>query len=700
MKKLLHSRKFVANLSLTIISVLSLWFVSIGNQAYSMSMNNDYPFYNVFNIKLDHAPDAFYDVKPAFLYSPAISIATYQFNQMPHQALQLNLFLPLKQDVNHLLYSNAQILDKNGASFSGSLVMGYRFIAKEYTNRLYGIYGAFDRNKGMSGHYFNQFSGGTEFWDGRLFLGSNFYLPFGHTQQVDNSDNIVQEVAGGTTAQDTPVNYIKFSSATEEALKGVDVALGYNLWRGLYLYGGGFYFKKSSDSAIVGPNIRTNYTWYAKDNQRILGVFNRISLDSQVSYDHFRGTQWYGGIKITINLWNRQVSRGVKRHMVDSIHRRLNVYETHLSYSTSSFLKNANGHFMTVAHPNNANALEHDINDPEVNIIGINHTIRNVGALNISHDLVLTGGGYTFTDNGRQYTIALGHQGALQSSGHHNLIAIVSHSVDSNMSVTIENIMLSGVGPTNQAIIADQGGFSLLTVNHVNSDGGMAVTLDHHEAGNIIFTHNTFVLSPINKIGQNILSFTIANDSILNILKFNDNHIELTGKDSSIFSHNLVNIAAIQEGIINIDNFSGNVLKAGTIGQYNGVYNVASQGGRIAYHHFHNNTITLIGDTCMDIADFAIGEHSLININDFNANQMISTGQGSDGMRIIVENDGVVTFNHFENNSIHAEDMGILFDKDQSNGAMININSSQQTLSANNDISSIFGADNVNWGFS
>ena len=91
-----------------------------------------------------------------------------------------DLFIPIWQTHNQLFFTDARFYDRTGGVFEGNIHVGYRYLNPE-EQRLYGIYGAFDRRRSGLGNYFNQLTLGGEYWNHNWFIGANVYKPIGET---------------------------------------------------------------------------------------------------------------------------------------------------------------------------------------------------------------------------------------------------------------------------------------------------------------------------------------------------------------------------------------------------------------------------------------------------------------------------------------------------------------------------------------
>ena len=245
------------------------------------------------------------------------------FNQYTKGAGVYDLFLPLIQKENRLIFTALRIFDRTGSSFEGNVHIGYRKLYP-VTKQLFGIYGAFDRKRSSFDNNFNQLTLGLEYWSDRWFVGGNVYKPIfvvkkrileqfsgvpSHMQQVSKSLSVTADV-----------NHQVYC---ERALPGIDAEVGYSITDWFTSYVGGYYFHASDASTVAGPKMRLTYN-YNKPYGRILGIIDAINLEAGVQHDKPRRTTAYIGIKLKVGLTNLEKPSnlsGFEKHMVDLVRR-------------------------------------------------------------------------------------------------------------------------------------------------------------------------------------------------------------------------------------------------------------------------------------------------------------------------------------------------------------------------------------------
>lgn len=253
-------------------------------------------------------------------YQPYLEIggAKY-FNQASRAASICDLFIPLLQSDDQLVFADLRVFDRTGSASEGNLHLGFRKLYPD-TKQMWGVYGAFDQKRSNRGNSFNQITIGIEYWNNSWFVGGNIYKPIGTTSRY----------IGKTQAQELmfigrDVVEIKTTTNTsyEKALSGIDAEIGYAITDNLTSYIGGYYFSAKNTESIVGPKIRLTYD-YQKTTGRILGILDGVSVEAGAQHDKSRGGSAYVGIKFKVGLTNLKKNSnifGFERHMVELVRR-------------------------------------------------------------------------------------------------------------------------------------------------------------------------------------------------------------------------------------------------------------------------------------------------------------------------------------------------------------------------------------------
>jgi hypothetical protein len=332
-------------------------------------------------------------------------------------------FIPLYQTPRTVTFSDLRFYDKRGTPLEGNLAFGVRHLTPN--SRIFGVYGSVDRFRTATKRYFNQATIGGELWLNRVFFGANGYIPIGTKRYDDDAQNLaILTPIGGNSYN------ILYFPGYERILPGVDALLGYDFTNNFRIFAGGYYFYQSDVGSMSGPKLRANYTWYSTPHHRLFGVFDRIALEAQVTHDHIRQTDWYAGIRFSVNLGKNPPHRltRLEQHLNDTIRRDMNGIDVEYHDPQSHLLRNTDGSKVVVFQPTTyaefANALDTTLKQVPVanlaatstpDIIGVEKTLTAESSddqsLTITRDVEVNGGAHDFIVDGRPYAVSVGSNG-------------------------------------------------------------------------------------------------------------------------------------------------------------------------------------------------------------------------------------------------------------------------------------------------
>ena len=111
-------------------------------------------------------------------YLPYLEMGgTRYFQDSFNWSYEGSVWLPILQQSDRLLYSTLTFVEPVGKWVNASVTIGYRWCQPE-DERLLGIYTGFDMERDNLVGGQKQFNFGFEWWQNKLFLGCNYYLPF------------------------------------------------------------------------------------------------------------------------------------------------------------------------------------------------------------------------------------------------------------------------------------------------------------------------------------------------------------------------------------------------------------------------------------------------------------------------------------------------------------------------------------------
>jgi hypothetical protein len=558
-------------------------------------------------------------------YLPYFDLGGYYSKLEPNEAGQANFFLPLLQNPNNLLYSSIRAYDKSGNPWEGNLAVGYRNLSLDQNN-LWGVYGSYDRLRSQAQNYFNQATVGGEFWHQKWFAGANVYMPFGETRKADLDAQVTKLTKSDYQDYNyyTNVSNIYYGAGYERAMTGFDAEIGNNLWRGLTVYAGGYYFDAPHLKAVTGPRARATYTWYS-GKHRILGIFDRIRVETEAQYDSPRGFDWYAGLRFTVNLFHKPDDlHGVAKHMVDPINRDLDVV-TQSYHNPLQLLKNKDGSAVNVADVNTKEGLHNALNDdPKIDVIAVNGDISEVNNETIAsgQDKYITGGNYSFNRDGQDFTVRVSQGGSLSADSDQNIL-----NVSGAGNVVVRDLGLY-VNPSdvdvmdNKAIYADDS-FGNLLVDNINTNGRLVIDLDGAgKTGNVSVMNSYF-------------------------------NTDSWKGDGSAGTTGAVEFIAKEGANLTVGNFTDNIIVTKGDNAY-GVYNYASYNSTLTFNgNFSNNRISTQGYMACGVDNYALYNSTLTFNGNFSDNHISDYANGVNGVKNHALVNSTLTFNgNFSDNHI------------------------------------------------
>jgi len=199
--------------------------------------------------------------------------------------MQPIFFLPFLQDHDSMLFFDLRGKGDTNSAVEGNVAIAYRQIVG---NWVLGGYTFFDRARTPFGNYFNQITLGLEAlhpeWEGR----ANFYLPITPRKRISSqrstnlrasSFNILVEVRNKMTF-DTP-------------LAGFDAEIGYELFKDLRVFGGGYHLQGKGIAPINGGRFRFTYNLFEYNDAK-------LALQGETLYDSLRKDVHFVGLIFTL----------------------------------------------------------------------------------------------------------------------------------------------------------------------------------------------------------------------------------------------------------------------------------------------------------------------------------------------------------------------------------------------------------------
>jgi hypothetical protein len=299
-------------------------------------------------------------------YGPFIEIGgAKHWSKLSSASTSYDLFIPLLQSDNSIVFTDLRIFNHTGKSFEGNAHVGYRYLVDD-KDIVSGVYSSFDRRQTDYGNWFSQITAGAELWINRLFIGVNIYQPIGKSSRETYSTQSI-----GNRIFDIPnvamTTQITIHQHRERALYGTDADLGYEITNNLTGYFGGYYFSSSNANTIAGPKISFVYS-YQRSHGKVFGVLDAVNIEAGAQHDKPRGMLAYMSIRAKIGLDRLDDIRGrsINKHMVSLVRRDRDIVcsaETHPSTIVSTKVELPTSHDVIEAFKIDTNASSSSVAD-------------------------------------------------------------------------------------------------------------------------------------------------------------------------------------------------------------------------------------------------------------------------------------------------------------------------------------------------
>lgn len=435
---------------------------------------------------------------------------------------EADLFLPVSQDGNTLVFGNLRGRFDSQSGNEGNLGVGVRRMQEDGWNL--GAYGYWDHRRSGIGNLFNQWTLGAEAlgrdWDFRV----NAYIPEGN--RVRSLGSASSAALSGASIQVTTV------TREERALGGYDAEAGWRLplfdaesGRQLRFYAGGYHF---SDNAlnVTGPRVRAEFSM---DSVQGLWKGAQLFLGGEAQRDGVRGGQTFLSLRLRIpfggNLERRQQLSAQERRMTAPIVRDIDIVSQSRVASTQvETATTMGGQSITVldsATTTTAAALNTALTAAGANTVVLSGTFNTNAKINMAAGQTLIGGGSLAVTSASGHTATLSLPGAtiaatanstqiaLSMANNATLIGMTvtnNYSVGSSNAVSVQG--LAGVTIRNSALTTTGtlGGYALDAMTATNAvivgntltanpSGGPAIGIRTESANNISISGNTIATS-------------------------------------------------------------------------------------------------------------------------------------------------------------------------------------------------------------
>lgn len=537
-----------------------------------------------------HAPSALHFLTDMFAsnnrYQPYVAAGGMARSDQSNVNAAINGFLPLQQTTKALSFFQGDFSPKQAGQSTHGLTFGVRRLSDDESN-LYGFSAAYDVIDTADLNQFKQVSLGGEFWHNNWVTKGSIHMPFGETTQNDVNAQKVALVNAGAYKE------VDYSLGYQTVLPGGDILVGNNVWRGLTVYGGAYGFHRNGFETVAGPEALADYSWYQSSTHKFLGVFDRVSAQTGVNYDHTRGANYYAGLQLVMTLPGRSNElSGVSKHMVDLVSdpvgARFDTYHDKMQTKTD-----ASGNPIKIRSVDSEQSLDEALQDPNAQVVAVDHNITIDKSLSVTTNSFVTGHYYTFNEGGEHFSVPVASGGQITAAPNVNQVFNIVNNLDRSVTIQDISINMNQPGDAVHAVVNQGGGIEQVNVNNVNTNGN--VNLNAENGGNldVSLTGNT--------IQGRITNHVIGVGSI--------EHVSI----ANTTVHSLTPASQIPS--------------TSSPNDHGGVENIASNGGRLFVDQFENNFIYVDGDQA-GVLNKALDPGSNLKYSNGLINNKINTSSG------------------------------------------------------------------------
>ncbi|MRX35507.1 right-handed parallel beta-helix repeat-containing protein [Aminobacter sp. MDW-2] len=414
---------------------------------------------------------------------------------------EMNLFVPLLQNSDTLVFTDLRGKFDNNDSVEGNFGLGIRHMLPSGWNL--GAYGYYDIRRSPYGNNFHQLTLGAEALGEVFDLRANAYLPVGETERrMDLGATATvgpwssQAVLTGTSLaiQHQAVQTTTTSYRVEKALAGADAEIGIRLpvfepdsGFDMRAFVGGYYFGGSDVEAIAGPRARLEFT--AADFIDLPGV--KLTAGLTFQHDDVRGEQWITQARLRIPLQaassaGREPLSYMERRMTDTVVRDVDIVSTtrngtRSKYDTLTSSEDAvntwNGKTITSVVRIDGTTQDQAALQAALDSVGaqgivlLNGNLAAAGAISLNDKQLLVGGGTVLKLKGATSGVAVdyaaaGSAGRISGAATDTLVRMATDSAMRGISV--ENTSSNA----NSWAISGASGASLRDVSVISAANG------------------------------------------------------------------------------------------------------------------------------------------------------------------------------------------------------------------------------------
>ena len=605
-------------------------------------------------------------------YYPQLSLSGF-YGKNKNNYGGIDALLPIFEGQNSLVFLDLRGILKSSPIKEFNAGGGYRWLTDDQ-DKLFGVYGFFDRKHSSYEQWFNQITVGGEFKTNRYSLGANLYLPITKDKQSVREDVMHAKPYQG----DKFILEYGEDVTTEYAMKGADLELGYAIpgVSGLTAYLGGYYFTHKETEKVAGPRagLALDMIPYFDDVSPLL---QHVQLEASVQHDKTRGTMWHAGLRLQMQLGgygNKQELTKLQRGLTGFVRRDLDVIVVEdAKYEVLGGYKKADGSdYVGQIVTNTAELNKVTTVGSGIDIIGVKGSITVTGANNSANNAApaiqlldgqsITGQGLTLEEAGKTYHVAIvdspngikyanpsltGDAGrgqlilSAKTTGH--LLGVYTNATAAVSSANIQRIedlvLKVGDAVSTSAAITNVKGDLNLTFNDQATGGSFGnVVIDHVETNAPVYFNVAAGKSGSITLLNSTFNLARATDGVGAIKLISDNQNNL--KIESI-AHNIISPAGPIGVGISVDYLNGSISN-NDFGSISGSASMAGDDG--------------VGVAGIEVRKNVTAEGS---INDNTFNEIISTGDANaNGISIAGSFSGTISGNIFNRIVVNNAEIG------------------------------------------
>ncbi|NGX30894.1 MAG: hypothetical protein K940chlam8_00248 [Chlamydiae bacterium] len=550
---------------------------------------------------------------------------------------EADLLIPVLQSSRTLLFLDVRGLDFEGKPIEGNFGLGVRHMFENY-DWMVGVYTFYDIRRTAHRNTFSQITAGLEVKTQSFTFDANGYFPVGDTSKRAMFFDKAKLVDAGSFKN------ILFVKGMELALWGFDGELGYNFWKGLSAFAGGFYFHRNDAKTFAGPMARLYFAFDTNSKTEIL--FDQLILDVGGSYDHVREWRFYAGLKLSWVIGEKKgrEPKGLAKRMTEYVRRDYDVITSGNNDVAFQTFNKANGNPVLVRNVTNEAEFNQAITD-QTDVVGIEGTIALTGDKTLNNGQTITGGYYVF-DDGIQLHLSNGGQ-------------IEDFDILLGVDNTIRDLTFKSANIANDGTAH----VGILMIDNINTDRNVSVIVQVTGDNTNIYLNN----STFSSAGQFILTNAIFGTGTLTLKQFNNNTFDITASANNFIAVDVRNLSSIDNAIttLNVEEMQGNMLTVSS-GAFTGAkgilfFNEAQTNINVQQTldvgTFANNTVNMDGTSAQ-----AIFGYNSVTVNGTSATQTMRFDQvlsNTSNMTNSNNGFGLYFFNEQANNSTSNQTMAI-----------------------------------------